>query len=170
MTRQAIQLGYMPRLDVEHTSAREMGQIYVPQVNWGLMVCTIAIVIGFGSSGRLAAAYGMGVAMAMVITTVLLHVVMTRAMALAGAAGLRRDGAVRRDRRLVLRRQPAQAAARRMGQPVHRADAVHGDDDVEDWTTAGRGAVDGAGVSARGGFVAAIAATPRRECLGRPCS
>jgi len=77
VTRQAIQLGYMPRLDVEHTSAREMGQIYVPQVNWGLMVCTIAIVIGFGSSGRLSAAYGMGVAMAMVITTVLLHVVMT---------------------------------------------------------------------------------------------
>ena len=77
VTRQAIQLGYMPRLDVEHTSAREMGQIYVPQVNWGLMVCTIAIVIGFGSSGRLSAAYGMGVAMAMIITTILLHVVMT---------------------------------------------------------------------------------------------
>jgi KUP system potassium uptake protein len=77
VTRQAIQLGYMPRLDVEHTSAREMGQIYVPQVNWGLMACTIAIVIGFGSSSKLSAAYGMGVAMAMIITTVLLHVVMT---------------------------------------------------------------------------------------------
>jgi KUP system potassium uptake protein len=77
VTRQAIQLGYMPRLDVEHTSAREMGQIYVPQVNWGLMVCTIAITIGFGSSSRLSAAYGMGVAMAMIITTTLLHVVMT---------------------------------------------------------------------------------------------
>jgi KUP system potassium uptake protein len=77
VTRQAIQLGYMPRLDVEHTSAREMGQIYVPQVNWGLMVCTIAMVLVFGSSGSLSAAYGMGVAMAMVITTILLHVVMT---------------------------------------------------------------------------------------------
>jgi KUP system potassium uptake protein len=77
VTRQAIQLGYMPRLDVEHTSAREIGQIYVPQMNWGLMFCTIAIVIAFGSSGRLSAAYGMGVAMAMVITTILLHVVMT---------------------------------------------------------------------------------------------
>jgi len=77
VTRQAIQLGYMPRLDVEHTSAREMGQIYVPQVNWGLMICTIAIVIVFGSSSRLSAAYGMGVAMAMIITTILLHVVMT---------------------------------------------------------------------------------------------
>jgi len=77
VTRQAIQLGYMPRLDVEHTSAREMGQIYVPQVNWGLMVCTIAITIAFGSSSKLSAAYGMGVAMAMIITTILLHVVMT---------------------------------------------------------------------------------------------
>jgi KUP system potassium uptake protein len=77
LTRQAIQLGYMPRLDVEHTSAHEMGQIYVPQVNWGLMICTIAIVIGFRTSGNLSAAYGMGVAMAMVITTILLHVVMT---------------------------------------------------------------------------------------------
>jgi KUP system potassium uptake protein len=75
LTRQAIQLGYMPRLDVEHTSAREMGQIYVPQVNWGLMICTIAIVIGFRSSSNLSAAYGMGVAMAMVITTLLLRVV-----------------------------------------------------------------------------------------------
>jgi len=89
LTRQAIQLGYMPRLDVEHTSAHEMGQIYVPQVNWGLMACTIAIVIGFGSSGRLSAAYGLGVAMAMVITTILLHVVMTERwnwpVALAGS-------------------------------------------------------------------------------------
>jgi KUP system potassium uptake protein len=75
LTRQAIQLGYMPRLDVEHTSAQAMGQIYVPQVNWGLMICTIAMVIGFGSSGNLSAAYGMGVAMAMVITTLLLRVV-----------------------------------------------------------------------------------------------
>jgi len=77
LTRQAIQLGYVPRLDVEHTSAREMGQVYVPQVNWGLMVCTIAMVIGFGSSGNLSAAYGIAVTMTMVITAILLHVVAT---------------------------------------------------------------------------------------------
>ena len=77
LTRQAIQLGYAPRLDIEHTSSRAMGQVYVPQVNWALMVSTILIVIGFRSSAALAAAYGIAVALTMAITTVLLHVVMT---------------------------------------------------------------------------------------------
>ena len=75
LTRQAIQLGYCPRLDIEHTSSHEIGQVYVPQVNWALMVSTIAIVIGFGSSTALAAAYGIAVTLTMVITAVLLHVV-----------------------------------------------------------------------------------------------
>ena len=75
LTRQAIQLGYAPRLDVEHTSAREMGQIYVPQVNWALMVATLCIVIGFGSSSAIAAAYGIAVTLTMVITAILLLVV-----------------------------------------------------------------------------------------------
>jgi KUP system potassium uptake protein len=75
LTQQAIQLGYVPRLDIEHTSSSEMGQIYVPQVNWALMVATIVIVIGFGSSSALAAAYGIAVTMTMVITTILLCVV-----------------------------------------------------------------------------------------------
>ena len=77
ITRQAIQLGLAPRLDVEHTSAREMGQIYVPQVNWALMFATLLIVIGFGSSSALAAAYGIAVTLTMVITVLLLYVVMT---------------------------------------------------------------------------------------------
>jgi KUP system potassium uptake protein len=77
LTRQAIQLGYCPRLDIEHTSSHEIGQVYVPQVNWALMVSTIAIVIGFGSSSALAAAYGIAVTLTMVITAVLLHVVAT---------------------------------------------------------------------------------------------
>src|SRR5688572_6456947 len=77
ITRQAIQLGLAPRLDVEHTSAREMGQIYIPQVNWALMLATLVIVIGFGSSSALAAAYGLGVTLTMVITGTLLYVVMT---------------------------------------------------------------------------------------------
>jgi KUP system potassium uptake protein len=75
LTRQAIQLGYCPRLDIEHTSHHEMGQVYVPQVNWALMVSTIVIVIGFKSSTALAAAYGIAVTMTMIITAVLLHVV-----------------------------------------------------------------------------------------------
>jgi KUP system potassium uptake protein len=77
LTRQAIQLGYCPRLDIEHTSSHEIGQVYVPQVNWALMVSTILIVIGFGSSSALAAAYGIAVTLTMVITAVLLHIVAT---------------------------------------------------------------------------------------------
>ena len=73
LTRQAIQLGYAPRLDVQHTSAREMGQVYVPPVNWFLALSTILIVVGFGSSGALAAAYGIAVTMTMILTAVLLH-------------------------------------------------------------------------------------------------
>jgi KUP system potassium uptake protein len=77
LTRQAIQLGYCPRMDIDHTSSHEMGQVYVPQVNWALMASTIVIVIGFRSSAALAAAYGIAVSMTMVITAVLLHVVAT---------------------------------------------------------------------------------------------
>ncbi len=75
LTRQAIQLGYMPRLKIEHTSAREIGQIYLPTINWLLMVSCIWLVFEFGSSSRLAAAYGVAVTSTMVITTVLLEVV-----------------------------------------------------------------------------------------------
>jgi KUP system potassium uptake protein len=77
LTRQAIQLGYAPRLDIAHTSSAEMGQVYVPQINWALAVSTIVIVIGFKSSSALAAAYGIAVTMTMVITALLLHVVAT---------------------------------------------------------------------------------------------
>jgi KUP system potassium uptake protein len=77
LTQQAIQLGYCPRLDIEHTSHYEIGQVYVPQVNWALMLSTIAIVIGFGSSTALAAAYGIAVTLTMVITAMLLQVIAT---------------------------------------------------------------------------------------------
>jgi KUP system potassium uptake protein len=75
LTQQAIQLGYCPRLDIEHTSHHEMGQVYVPQVNWALMLSTILIVVGFGSSSALAAAYGIAVTLTMIITAMLLQVV-----------------------------------------------------------------------------------------------
>jgi KUP system potassium uptake protein len=77
LTQQAVQLGYSPRMDIDHTSSHHMGQIYVPQVNWALMVGTIAIVLGFRSSSALAAAYGIAVTLTMVITAVLLHVIAT---------------------------------------------------------------------------------------------
>ncbi|HEX2093922.1 MAG TPA: potassium transporter Kup [Longimicrobiaceae bacterium] len=75
LTRQAVQLGYLPRLDIEHTSAREMGQIYVPAVNWALMLACIGLVLGFRNSSSLAAAYGVAVTTDMVFTTVLFVVV-----------------------------------------------------------------------------------------------
>lgn len=71
VSRQALQLGYMPRVQVQHTSESEKGQIYLPGVNWWLMVAVMALVIGFGSSSNLAAAYGIAVTGDMVITTVL---------------------------------------------------------------------------------------------------
>jgi KUP system potassium uptake protein len=71
LTRQAIQLGYLPRMTILHTSARTIGQIYVPAVNWIVLVAVIAAVIGFGSSTRLASAYGIAVMGTMVVTTFL---------------------------------------------------------------------------------------------------
>ena len=75
LTMQAVQLGYVPRLLIRHTSAREMGQIYLPQLNTVLMLSTIGLVLGFESSTRLAAAYGVAVTTTMVITTVLFYAV-----------------------------------------------------------------------------------------------
>ena len=71
MTQQAIQLGYLPRMRIQHTSSRTIGQIYVPAVNWTLLVVVIAAVLGFGSSTRLASAYGVAVMGTMLVTTLL---------------------------------------------------------------------------------------------------
>jgi KUP system potassium uptake protein len=73
LTNQATMLGFMPRVSVQHTSAEERGQIYVPAMNWLLMLTTIGLVVGFGSSSRLAAAYGIAVTLTMVITTLLAY-------------------------------------------------------------------------------------------------
>ncbi|WP_331351437.1 potassium transporter Kup [Cellvibrio sp. UBA7671] len=71
MTRQAIQLGFLPRMTVQHTSARESGQIYMPAVNWMLLAGVIAVVLFFGSSSGLAGAYGIAVTVTMATTTCL---------------------------------------------------------------------------------------------------
>ena len=69
VTKQAIQLGYLPRMRITHTSVRETGQIYVPFINWSLYTCIFVAVVLFGSSGKLAAAYGITVTIDMLITT-----------------------------------------------------------------------------------------------------
>jgi KUP system potassium uptake protein len=78
LTRQAVQLGYLPRVEIIHTSSSEVGQIYVPAVNWVLMVATIGLVLAFRTSSNLAAAYGIAVTMTMLITTLLAFVVAYR--------------------------------------------------------------------------------------------
>lgn len=75
ITKQAMQLGYSPRLNVLHTSEQEIGQIYVPGMNWALLLTIIGLVLGFQSSTHLAAAYGIAVTGTMVITTILSFVV-----------------------------------------------------------------------------------------------
>jgi KUP system potassium uptake protein len=93
MTRQAIQLGWMPRLKITQTSAKGYGQIYVGAVNWLLMVVTLALTLGFGKSDNLAAAYGIAVSATMLMTSVLLFIAMRQiwrwplllAVAVAGA-------------------------------------------------------------------------------------
>ncbi len=76
MTQQAIQLGYLPRMDIQHTSAKTIGQIYIPAVNWTLLVIVTLAVIGFGSSSRLASAYGVAVMGTMLVTTFLTYFVL----------------------------------------------------------------------------------------------
>ncbi len=75
LTRQAIQLGYWPRMEVVHTSAEESGQIYLPGLNWMLFIGVIFLVLGFRTSSALAAAYGIAVTLTMAITTLLAYVV-----------------------------------------------------------------------------------------------
>jgi len=78
LTRQAVQLGYAPRVSILHTSSEEIGQIYIPAANWGLMVLCMALVLGFRTSSNLAAAYGIAVITTMLITTLLAFVVARR--------------------------------------------------------------------------------------------
>ena len=77
VTRQAIQLGYLPRMSIVHTSEREIGQIYIPVLNWSLGVFVIALVLGFQTSSNLASAYGIAVTGTMIIDTVLIALVMS---------------------------------------------------------------------------------------------
>ena len=74
VTHQAVQLGFLPRIRTEHTSAKAAGQIYIPAVNWGLLVMVVLLVLGFRESTNLASAYGIAVSGTMIITTIMLAV------------------------------------------------------------------------------------------------
>ncbi|HEY1853024.1 MAG TPA: KUP/HAK/KT family potassium transporter, partial [Solirubrobacterales bacterium] len=75
VTRQAVRLGFLPRVTIRHTSAQEIGQVYAPAVNWALLVAVIALVVGFGSSSKLASAYGIAVTGTITVDTLLFLVV-----------------------------------------------------------------------------------------------
>ena len=78
ITMQAIQLGFLPRLEIKHTSENERGQIYVPHVNWILMTACVLTCVGFGSATALASAYGLAVTLTMLITTAMFYFVARR--------------------------------------------------------------------------------------------
>jgi KUP system potassium uptake protein len=78
LTRAAIQMGYCPRLHIEHTSERQIGQIYVPFINWSLFAAVVLLVVSFRRSDNLAGAYGIAVTLAMLIDSILLFMVMRR--------------------------------------------------------------------------------------------
>ena len=78
LTRQAVQLNLLPRFEIQHTSETQSGQIYLPRVNVLLAIVVMLLVVGFGESSDLAAAYGISVTGKMLMTTILLFVVMTR--------------------------------------------------------------------------------------------
>src|SRR5581483_7174197 len=88
MTRQAMQLGWFPGVRIRQTSDEEYGQIYVPFINWTMMICTIALTVGFATSDRLAGAYGTAVSTTMLLTTALLYHVMRQCWRWSAAAAL----------------------------------------------------------------------------------
>ena len=88
MTRQAIQLGFLPRMTVRHTSVHAAGQIYLPAVNWALLAGVVAAVLTFGSSSALAGAYGIAVTLTMMITTVLTYFVVRAGWGLPGPVAI----------------------------------------------------------------------------------
>ena len=132
LTMQAVQLGYLPRVEIRHTSAREMGQIYIPSVNWILLASCIGLTVGFRSSSNIAAAYGVAVTTTMVITTLLLAVVQRERW----KWGVVRRGCVQRRlprrRPVLLGRQHHQDPARRLVPACRRRSRVRVDDHLEE--------------------------------------
>jgi len=126
MTKQAMQLGFMPRMGIVYTSEREIGQIYVPAINWLLLIAVIGAVLGFGSSTALGSAYGIAVTGTMMITTFLTFFVVRYAglqLAVVRPVHL----LFPRDRCAVLLGQPAQVHRRRLVPAAPGHDHVHRD-------------------------------------------
>jgi len=114
MTRQAIQLGWLPRLQIKQTSSEGYGQIYVGTVNWLLMMVTVGLTIGFGKSDNLAAAYGIAVSLTMLMTSVLLFIAMREIWGWGVLGSRLGRGFLSHCRQLLLSRQRHQDCRRRI--------------------------------------------------------
>ncbi len=130
LTRQAMQLGWLPGMHIKQTSSEEFGQIYVPFVNWLMMIGTLALTIGFASSDRLAGAYGAAVSTTMLMTTAILYRIMRVSVAVAGLGRHRAVLAVHVRRFRLLRRQSHQDRRWRLDPAVVRPGDFRRDDDV----------------------------------------
>ena len=130
MTAQAIQLDYIPRLAVRHTSGEHAGQIYVPLVNWLLMLGCVGLVLGFRSSSALASAYGIAVTATMAITTLLFFKVVQIPLRMVANEGDDRPPSAARRRPRLLRRQRPEDPPRRLVPVADRRRARDPDDDV----------------------------------------
>jgi KUP system potassium uptake protein len=130
MTRQAMQLGWFPGVRIRQTSDEEYGQIYVPFINWTMMVCTVALTVGFATSERLAGAYGTAVSTTMLLTTALLYHVMRErwGWSVPGRAHRQRD--FYRDRFCAVCRQPRQNRPGRVGPARIWSACLQRDDDL----------------------------------------
>jgi KUP system potassium uptake protein len=125
LTMQAVQLGYLPRVAIAHTSAAEIGQIYIASINWVLMVACVALVLAFRSSSNLAAAYGVAVTTTMVITTLLLFRVERRRWHWSPWVAAVSLGRLSDHRLRLLGRQPAQDSCGRLVPPGDRRGGLH---------------------------------------------
>ena len=139
MTKQAIQLGFLPPMEVRHTSRRQAGQIYMPGVNWALFVGVLVLVLTFRSSARLAGAYGIAVTGTFLTTTCMLVVLARVKWHWPHLAARLDDGRLRRSRIGVLRRQYSEGRRRRMGAARDRRRRVHGHDHLAPRTSTGGG-------------------------------
>ena len=128
LTQQAIQLGFCPRVHIVHTSAEVKGQIYIPGVNYALMIACLLLVLSFRESSRLAGAYGMAVTATMSLTSLLYPGGGASSLALAAVEGPAPGPAFSAVRPQLLRRQPPEALRRRLdhaGGGLRHHDRVH---------------------------------------------
>ena len=125
LTQQAVQLGFLPRVSIRHTSPRVMGQIYVPAVNWFLLAAVVGLVLGFRSSSALASAYGIAVTGTFATNTLLAFVIFRVVWRKPLWMIDRRSGTVPDHRADLLRRQPDQGRQRRLAAAGGRRDRLH---------------------------------------------